>query len=72
MPLAGGAWDQEARGMASEAMEAITTHEKICAVRWQSAMETMSEIKKILAWGTVSLISCMLGLITFLATHPPK
>ena len=72
MSLAGTAWDQTARKRADEAMEAINTHEKVCAIRWKTAMDTMGEIKRILAWATVSLLSCMIGLIAFLATHPPK
>lgn len=69
MPTQGGAWDQEARMIASQAMNAIVTHEKVCAQRWQSAMDSMSDIKKILAYGGALLIACLLGLIGFLATH---
>ena len=65
-----GARDQQARDMASEAMDAITSHEKVCTVRWQGAMSTMADIKRILAYGTAGIISCMLALlIGFLATH---
>lgn len=55
--------------MAGHAMEAISTHEKVCAERWRSAMNTMSDIKRILAYGTAGLITSMIALIGFLATH---
>lgn len=61
--------DQKARDMAQAAQHQIQSHEDQCALRWSSTMTTMAEIKRILAWGTVSLIAAMAGLISFLATH---
>lgn len=69
MAAGGQAWDQKARIMAGEAKAAIASHEEVCAVRWESAMQTMNEIKRVMAWGIMGLMSCMIGLITFLATH---
>jgi hypothetical protein len=63
--------DQEARNMASTAANAISTHELVCAERWRNTMDTMRDIKRILAWGTIGLISAMGSLIAWLATHPP-
>lgn len=62
--------DQKARDMAQAAINQIQSHEKQCALRWGGTMQTMGEIKRILAWGTVSLIGSMGALIAFLATHP--
>lgn len=57
--------------MAMAATSAINTHEEVCAERWRSAMDTMSDIKRIVAWGVTGIIGAMAGLIGFLATHPP-
>lgn len=62
--------DQEARNMATAAHSAIIVHEKVCAQRWLSTMDTMKDIKRIIAWGTTGLIGSMGGLIVYLATHP--
>lgn len=62
--------DLEARKMASDALSQIATHEKVCTVRWESAMASMAEIKRILAYGTGAIITCLLGIIGFLASHP--
>ena len=62
--------DQKARDMAQAAANKVQAHEDKCEVRWQDAMATMREIKSILAYGTAGLITAMLGLIGFLATHP--
>lgn len=56
--------------MAQAATSAIESHEKVCSQRWKSTMESMSDIKRIIAWGTGSLIASMATLIGFLATHP--
>jgi hypothetical protein len=62
--------DQEARDMARSATAAILTHEQVCEQRWRSTMETMGDIKRIIAWGITSLILAMGSLIGYLATHP--
>ena len=62
--------DQGARDMAKDAIARISAHEDVCAQRWQSAMTTMGEIKRIMAWGIGGVISTMGGLIVWLATHP--
>lgn len=61
--------DQEARDMARAAAAAISTHEKVCAQRWRSTMDTMGDIKRIIAWATVSLIGSMGCLIIYLWQH---
>ncbi len=63
--------DYEARDMANHAKQAILTHEQVCAQRWLSTMDTMKEIKRILAYGTALLLGGLASLIGFLATRPP-
>lgn len=53
--------DQEARDMAAAAKNAIATHELVCAQRWASTMQTMKEIKAILAYGGSVAILVMLA-----------
>lgn len=55
--------DQEARDMAQAAKNAINTHELVCAQRWASTMQTMKEIKAILAWGGGTLIIVLLAAV---------
>lgn len=62
--------DQDARDMAAAATNAISSHERVCAERWRNTMDTMRDIKRIMAWGIVGLISTMGSLIAWLATHP--
>ena len=64
-----GVVDQKARDMAQAAHNSISSHEKECALRWNASMQTMGDIKRILAWGTAALFGSMCGLIGFLATH---
>jgi hypothetical protein len=61
--------DQEARDMARAATASINAHELVCAQRWKSTMDTMSDIKRIIAWAAVGLIGSMGSLIIYLATH---
>jgi hypothetical protein len=56
--------------MAQSAKAAINAHEQVCAERWKTSIDTMKEIKRILAWGTTGLIGTMGSLIAWLATHP--
>jgi hypothetical protein len=63
--------DQKARDMAQAATNKIESHERECAIRWSGTMTSMNEIKKILAWGLGLVLTSMIGLIGFLATHPP-
>lgn len=51
--------DQEARNMARQALARMDAHEQVCAERWGSSMNTMRDIKRILAWGTTALIGSM-------------
>lgn len=53
--------DQEARDMARAAASKIDAHELVCAQRWASTMQTMKEIKAILAWGGATVILVMLA-----------
>ena len=55
--------DQEARDMARDARAAVASHEAVCAARWASTMQTMKEIKAILAYGgSVAIIVMLAGL----------
>lgn len=58
--------------MAQAALSKMDTHERVCAERWGSAMTTMKDIKRIIAWAATGLIGSMGGLIAWLATHPPS
>jgi hypothetical protein len=57
--------------MAQAAQNQIQSHERECAIRWSGTMDSMAEIKRILAWGLGLVLTSMIGLIGFLATHPP-
>lgn len=63
--------DQKARDMAQSAASKLDAHERECVVRWSAAMQSMDEIKKILSWGTGTLIAALLSIIGFLAIHHP-
>jgi hypothetical protein len=63
--------DQKAREMAQAAQNQIQSHERECAIRWAGTMTSMGEIKRILAAGLGLVLTGMLALIGFLATHPP-
>lgn len=62
--------DQEARDMARDAQFQITAHEQVCTERYGNVIKTMGEIKSILWYGTVGLITTMCTLIGYLYTHP--
>lgn len=64
--------DQDARDMARDAQAAIDAHTQECAIQWRNTAGTLKEIKGILAYGGVLLISCLLGLIYFLAERLPQ
>lgn len=55
--------------MAARALDGISSHEMLCAERWNQTRIAMNEIKRILAWGTCGLIGTMATLISWLATH---
>lgn len=47
--------------MARNAANQINTHELVCAERWRATMQTMKEIKAILAYGGSVAILVMLA-----------
>lgn len=50
---------EEAKDMASEANNAISTHEKLCALRYEGIQGDLKAIKK---WGMIGLL--LLGSLT--------
>lgn len=56
--------------MATAATAAITSHEKVCSERWRSTMDTMKEIKSIMAWAGISLVGSMGTVIVLLLQRP--
>jgi hypothetical protein len=61
--------DQKARDMAANAMSAIVAHDKECAMYRKGTMQTLGDIKRILAWGIASLIGAMGTIILMLLTR---
>lgn len=55
--------DQEARDMAVAAKNAISSHERVCAERWNAANEKLDLIVKILGWGGGTLIVALLAAV---------
>ena len=63
--------DEEARNMARAAQSAMNIHEAVCAERWGTAISVMKDVKRIVAWLIVTVITGMGTMIWYFATHPP-
>lgn len=57
--------DQGARDMAQAAQNAITSHEAVCAQRWNAANDKLDLIVKILGWGGATAFFVILAALGF-------
>lgn len=49
----------EAKSMATEAADAVESHEKICAIRYAHIQADLTDIKGILKWCGISIIGAL-------------
>lgn len=58
---------RHADGKAERALQAVDSHEDICAERYRNINEKIGTIFKLLAWGGTTALMLILGLLGFLA-----